>query len=97
MSSTPFLDFLKLIDKDADLRRKLYDRVVAVFKEYNLTAEQVRALLSADRNSIHLAAHFEWVQAHPEPGPGPRHDVEYGPVPLHVNPPNTWLGGGNGG
>jgi len=63
MSKTPFLDFVKKLSKDAALRRRYYERVLAVFDGTGLSKVQVRAFCSGSNKLIAELLRQEWTDA----------------------------------
>ena len=61
--STPFLNFLNKLDSNPAFRKKIYNEVLAVFKGYDLSPDQVRVLLAGDRDGIYIEATYEWEKA----------------------------------
>lgn len=88
MSSTPFTEFCKKLHDDRKLSDDLFKRVLDVFKPYDLTQEQVQALLSGSKDRIYEEVCLEqkaagyWYGG----GGGPP------PPPTHCNPMHTWGG-----
>ncbi|HEV2907649.1 MAG TPA: hypothetical protein VGX02_00155 [Candidatus Eremiobacteraceae bacterium] len=87
MSKTPFTDFLNKT-KGKDFSEDVYEKVLAVFKPYDLSVEQIRAFLWGNGKQISDEVRKEQIAAG-TPNPNP---YSYGPPR-----PNTWPTGGAGG